>query len=167
VSRRGSDPSQACEEARDVSRLRRTAVVSTGVAVVLAMTVSGCGSANNDAVKAVAADFVPPHDWTMLSDRFEPDRKLCLGDNPCPSVERHWRLSKPLDLAAFTELVDTTTWSPTVSGACQPIAASSVLREVCAATADVDGFTATIQQLRTGLDGPTQVVLTVVETNRQ
>jgi hypothetical protein len=150
-------------ETRPGNRLGRTLAVSTGAAAVLAMAVSGCSS-GNDAIMAVAADFESPHDWTMLSDRFEPDRELCLGDNPCPSVERHWQLNTPLDLAAFTELVDTTGWSPTVSGDCQPIASSSVLREVCAATADVDGFTATIRQLRTGLNGPTQVVLTVVET---
>jgi hypothetical protein len=130
------------------------------------VTVTGCRSDDDGAIKAVAADFEPPPGWSMLSDRFEPDRRICLGDNPCPSVERHWQLDTPLDLAAFTALVETTQWSPTVDGDCQAIVNSSVLREVCSATAEVDGFTATIRQLRTGLDGPTQVVLTVVETTR-
>ncbi len=95
------------------------------VVVVLAvLAAAGLGArfltgGSSEEVLAIGDKLAVGSDWTLEAQTVEPDRVLCLGDNPCPSLNRRYRLPTPLTRAEFTDLVARSGWQWPVSGGCR------------------------------------------------
>src|SRR5699024_6034792 len=57
------------------------------------------------AVEHVADRLDAPAEWSLVSERVTADTWICLGDNPCPSMQRTWSATAvtPSQLDALAE----------------------------------------------------------------
>jgi hypothetical protein len=110
-------------------------------------------------VEGVAGQFEAPADATAQESIVNPERVICLGADPCPSLFRSWSLPRRLERPAFESLVATSGWAVDLEGDCVPRPNSFALVAVCSATGQVDGYSVRVAQLAGS--GSTTSVLTL------
>jgi hypothetical protein len=98
-------------------------------------------------VEAVAAQFEAPADATTLERIVNPERVICLGADPCPSLFRSWRLPRRLERPEFVSLVTAPGWEVELEGDCLPRPNSFGRVAVCSATGEIDGYSVRVAQL--------------------
>jgi hypothetical protein len=119
--------------------LAATAVVGLVVVVLVNFGASG--------VEGVATQFEAPADATEQDRVVQPERVICLGANPCPSLFQSWSLPKRLERPEFESLVTAPGWEVALEGDCVPRPNSFGRVPVCSATGEVDGYEVTVAQL--------------------
>lgn len=77
-------------------------------------------SSQENKAEALAKQFKVPTDWELAANRVEPHRFICLGDNPCPSVNRRWDVPRDLSAADLQRLIAEAGWSLPFSDSCEP-----------------------------------------------
>jgi hypothetical protein len=64
-------------------------------------------------------DRFEPQGYATVSDATaEPRRLVCLGDNACPSVSRHWVFDAPFTTAELQQWIDDAGYALAVDGDC-------------------------------------------------
>ncbi|MFC8190247.1 hypothetical protein ACFUMH_01140 [Cellulomonas sp. NPDC057328] len=86
----------------------------------------------------VADRLTPPPTWTLVTDVVTAPSLICLGGQPCPSVQRAWRTPDQPTADDLQTLTEAAGWDATLDGPCTP--EHPTARTVCRATATVDGF---------------------------
>lgn len=133
---------------------RWTSVLVAGVFGLVVVVLVPFGASGVD---DVAAQFRAPAAATEQGTVVEPERLVCLGDNPCPSLFQSWRLPRRLDRSEFESLVTAPGWEVALEGDCVPGPNSFARVGVCSATGEVDGHDVTVTQLA-GRGTPTAVL---------
>lgn len=59
---------------------------------------------------SVADEFVVPSGWTLISERIESEKFICLNGNPCPSLHRRWQATEELGEIHLHLLAATAGW---------------------------------------------------------
>lgn len=88
-----------------------------------------------------ADTFTAPQEWSEPVVTTEPARIVCLGDNPCPSIQRRWTVPAQTALEDFLAVLDTTGWALEYSKGCATPPPENGNARVCSASGDVDGVT--------------------------
>lgn len=129
-------------------------------AVATALTLTACaGPSPVD----VAAGFAPPATWEVTQDHVVGRSLLCLGGDPCPSLQRAWRTPAPPTNDELQALVTDAGWDATVDGDCTrpPSPETRGDEEVCSAEGAAEGYDV-ILTVRVANDDPdTHVILYV------
>ncbi|MFS0703417.1 hypothetical protein AB6N23_02735 [Cellulomonas sp. 179-A 9B4 NHS] len=86
----------------------------------------------------VADRLTPPATWQLVTDVVTAPSFLCLGGQPCPSVQRAWTTPNQPTADDIDALTEAAGWPATLDGTCTPEHPTD--RTVCRATATVDGF---------------------------
>ncbi len=86
----------------------------------------------------VADRFTAPPAWTLVTDVVTAPSLICLGGQPCPSVQRAWTTPDQPTADDLQTLTTAAGWDATVDGPCTPEHPTD--RTVCRAAATVDGF---------------------------
>lgn len=123
------------------------------VVVVVAAVVVAAGLAarvllggTDDEVVAVGDQLAVGADWALEAEAVVPDRVLCLGDNPCPSLNRRYQLPAPLTQAEFADLVTRSGWDWPVSGDCRPDPSRLGFFTVCSTEGRRGAFAVSLRQ---------------------
>ena len=122
---------------------RRSLLMATVIIVVLASSVllfAALRSKENGALR-VADQFQTPPTWTQLAETVEPPRLVCLGDNPCPSVDRRWNAPRDLGAADMRQLITETGWSLPFTDSCEPRQNGAETYRSCSADGTVGDYT--------------------------
>lgn len=87
-----------------MTTLRKITIIAGAVLLALAAFVAyiALWTGSTKEIEAVANKFQPGDSWTLVSERIEPPRKLCL-DAACPSLSRTWTMPQPLTREQFVE----------------------------------------------------------------
>lgn len=104
---------------------------------------------SSEEVLAIGDQLAVGSDWTLEAQTVEPDRVLCLGDNPCPSLNRRYRLPTPLTRAEFTDRVARSGWQWPVSGDCRPDPSRLGFFAVCSVEGREGAFNVSLRQQAT------------------
>lgn len=99
--------------------------------------VSGCGSSVG--ITATADQFQPQAGWELANERVEPPRLICLGDVPCPSLQRRWQTSTPVTPADPASAARH--WDLTLPDRCDPDPDTYGPQTICEATGTTGDYT--------------------------
>src|SRR5690606_33894070 len=56
-------------------------------------------------IEAIADKFQPGESWTLVNERIEPPRMVCLGDVACPSISRTWNSQEMISREQYTKMI--------------------------------------------------------------
>jgi hypothetical protein len=124
-----------------------TRLLITFVGAVLVLTVAlvvGFWPRDAHELTSVADQLTVPSTWSVVADRAEPRRLICLGDSPCPSLNRTWAVGTNLTGAQFAALVRGTGWNLSVDPDCALRPNTYGRQKACSATGVADGYSAEI-----------------------
>jgi hypothetical protein len=121
--------------------------VSFAVAGVVALVVVVLVDFGASGVEGVAAQFEAPADATAQESIVNPERVICLGADPCPSLFRSWSLPRRLERSDLEILATASGWSVELEGDCLPRPNSFGRLPVCSATGEIDGYSVRLAQL--------------------
>jgi hypothetical protein len=93
----------------------------------------------NEAVD-VANQLTLPSQWPLVSEVVEPDRVICLGDNPCPSISRRWRAPDNISTDGLFMILMSSGWNLRIDGSCEPRPNGPTTFRSCSARGQVEGF---------------------------
>ncbi|MGO4103131.1 hypothetical protein AB4Y63_04205 [Leifsonia sp. YAF41] len=102
-----------------------------------------------------------PAGWKMLDDVIEPDRFVCLGGNPCPSISRRWETDSVVTARDLEQIAATANVTLTVDRPCER-PANNIGRAVqCTGLGVKDGYNYQLSLSSAAPGEPLQVSLSV------
>ncbi len=84
-------------------------------------------------IRQVADQLKAPSNWTLQTEQIEPPRLVCLGDNPCPSLQRTWKIGNEISKLEFKTILENSDLHFPVEGSCQKDIGDSGTFPVCTA----------------------------------
>ena len=130
-----------------VTTVRRRAILLLAVVSVIALGGALLSvllrQGRNEAVD-VANQLILPSDWPLVSEVVEPDRVVCLGDNPCPSVSRRWRAPDDISTDGLSRVLMNSRWNLRIDGSCEPRPNGPTTFRSCSARGQVEGLDVTV-----------------------
>ena len=89
---------------------------------------------------AVADEMVVPDDWTLIGERIESEKFICLNANPCPSLHRRWQADRELSEIDLHIIAATAGWSFRLNHDCVRRDGAFGNTTLCSATGSQDGY---------------------------
>jgi hypothetical protein len=76
-------------------------------------------------MRAIADQIQPSRTMIDQRDNIVSPSLVCIGDEPCPMLDRSWNITKPLSKESFKSILSSSGIMSVISGTCEPDPQSS------------------------------------------
>lgn len=91
-------------------------------------------------MQSVADQLQPTSSMIDQRDYIVSPSLVCVGDEPCPMLDRSWNVTKPLSIESFKNLLGSSGITSTITGTCAPDPRTSGNVTLCEANYTTDNY---------------------------